>query len=515
MQRFNSAVEAVCGTCDLLFTTVARRRPRSLSALPFAGRGASCPDPRPALRPLRLLFVCIGFASALLLALAHSASAQGTSFEVSNIGQATASESSDLGDNDVLQKFRTAAHIDAYTGYTVTSVGIAFGAVSSPNSVPTVSILKTATASHPERKIADLTPPASLSANSVNTWTATGVQLEPYTFYAVRVDSAGGQSNQGNRIRQTSSGSEASSGVSGWHISDQFLHRGASGGQWHGTSRSLKIRISGTANPAVAPDVASVTRHSPSSSPTNADSVVWRVAFSKAVRNVDATDFTVSGTTATIAVAAADGEGVAYDVTLSGGNLADLDATVTLSVASGHNVEDLDGRALSGTTPTGRNDNAYVIDNTGPTILHVRPRSDMQNVTNADTLVWHVTFSEPVVNLRAFDIYFADEYDHWLFIMRHSGKLQRLTGAVYEISLDHKLGARYRHGSIVGERHGGRRGPHQHEPEGDYTATYTAHVGLGSDFDVSDVAGNLLTTELQIPGPPSTIYLAPPVVYLV
>ena len=72
-----------------------------------------------------------------------------------------------------------------------------------------------------------------------------------------------------------------------------------------------------------APRVASIVRETPTSSPTNADSLTWRVTFSEAVSNVDAADFVVSGTTATVtAVAAVSGVTGAYDVTASGGNLA-------------------------------------------------------------------------------------------------------------------------------------------------------------------------------------------------
>ena len=90
-----------------------------------------------------------------------------------------------------------------------------------------------------------------------------------------------------------------------------------------------------------APRVASITRQNPTVSPTNADSLTWRVTFSEAVSNVDAADFAVSGTTATVtAVAAVSGVTGAYDVTASGGNLASVSATVTLTISSSHNIAD-------------------------------------------------------------------------------------------------------------------------------------------------------------------------------
>ena len=126
--------------------------------------------------------------------------------------------------------------------------------------------------------------------------------------------------------------------------------------------------ITGTVD-TTAPRVASIVRQTPTSSPTNADSLTWRVTFSEAVSNVDAADFVVSGTTATVtAVAAVSGVTGAYDVTASGGNLAGVSATVGLAISSSHNIEDGASNALSNTAPTGTNDNSYVVDNTAPTV---------------------------------------------------------------------------------------------------------------------------------------------------
>ena len=126
--------------------------------------------------------------------------------------------------------------------------------------------------------------------------------------------------------------------------------------------------ITGTVD-TTAPRVASITRQNPTSSPTNADSLTWRVTFSEAVSNVNAADFVVSGTTATVtAVAAVSGVTGAYDVTASGGNLAGVGATVGLAIAASHNIQDGASNALSNTAPTGTNDNSYVVDNTAPTV---------------------------------------------------------------------------------------------------------------------------------------------------
>ena len=118
-------------------------------------------------------------------------------------------------------------------------------------------------------------------------------------------------------------------------------------------------------NDTTPPRVTSITRQTPSSSPTAADSLTWRVTFNEAVQNVDAADFQVSGTTAVLTVDRV-GATNAYDVTASGGNLANLDDTVTLSFASGQDIEDTSGNRLSVTTPTAANDNNFVVSNTSP-----------------------------------------------------------------------------------------------------------------------------------------------------
>ena len=149
-----------------------------------------------------------------------------------------------------------------------------------------------------------------------------------------------------------------------------------------------------------APRVASIVREAPTSSPTNADSLTWRVTFSETVLNVDAADFAVSGTTATVtAVAAVSGVAGAYDVTASGGDLASVSATVTLAISSSHNIRDGASNALSNTAPTGTNDNSYVVDNTAPSVTI----SDVPATSDAPFTATF-TFSEAVTGFAVGDI---------------------------------------------------------------------------------------------------------------
>ncbi len=151
-----------------------------------------------------------------------------------------------------------------------------------------------------------------------------------------------------------------------------------------------------------APGVASIVHQTPGSSPTNADSVTWRVTFSKDVKNVDAADFTVSNTTAQLNFSEVTASRV-YDVTASGGNLAGLNATVTLGFAGGQNIADLADNALSNTAPTGTDESAYVIDNTAPGVASIVHQTPGSSPTNADSVTWRVTFSEDVKNVNAAD----------------------------------------------------------------------------------------------------------------
>ena len=80
----------------------------------------------------------------------------------------------------------------------------------------------------------------------------------------------------------------------------------------------------------------SFTRLTPATNPTSADSLVFRATFNGAVSDVDTSDFVVNGATTAIVsdVQNADaGAGLLWDITVSGGDLADFDGTVGLDLA--------------------------------------------------------------------------------------------------------------------------------------------------------------------------------------
>ncbi len=114
---------------------------------------------------------------------------------------------------------------------------------------------------------------------------------------------------------------------------------------------------------ATAPSTTSFVRQTPATSPTNADTLVFRATFSEAVANVDTGDFAVTGTTATVTNVAVVSTSQ-YDVTVSGGNLATFNGTVGLNLKTGQNITDLAGNPLPTTEPT--TDETYTLDNLAP-----------------------------------------------------------------------------------------------------------------------------------------------------
>ena len=89
-----------------------------------------------------------------------------------------------------------------------------------------------------------------------------------------------------------------------------------------------------------APTVTSIDAPGPDVILTNSDTPTWRVTFSEAVKNVDSTDFVITGTTATLTVTAVTSMTGVYDVTASGGDLATVNGAVTLAFAADQNIAD-------------------------------------------------------------------------------------------------------------------------------------------------------------------------------
>ncbi|WP_270373873.1 Ig-like domain-containing protein [Marinicauda sp. Alg238-R41] len=171
----------------------------------------------------------------------------------------------------------------------------------------------------------------------------------------------------------------------------------------------------------VSPRISSLVRHSPATETTDADALTWRVTFDETVTGVGDADFSVSGTTATIASVTDQGSN-RYDVTASGGDLASLEGTVTLSVLP-NGIQDSAGNTLTNTAPTGTNQPSYQVSNdtTPPSVTLSSTASDP--VSGAFPVT--ITFSESVTGFAAGD----------LSLTNATASAFSGTGAVYTVTI--------------------------------------------------------------------------------
>jgi parallel beta-helix repeat protein len=148
-------------------------------------------------------------------------------------------------------------------------------------------------------------------------------------------------------------------------------------------------------NSLVGPTVLSISRLTPSAQIVNATSVVFRVVFDMPVNNVDANDFTFTGSTVSgpqVTNINTSSPFTTYDITVANytgdGNL-QLNVIVhpTNPILSNPGGEPITGGFNGGA-------NAYTIDNTAPTVSSITLPS--ANPTTAASVQFTVTFSENV-----------------------------------------------------------------------------------------------------------------------
>ncbi|MGB7431086.1 MAG: Ig-like domain-containing protein [Ahrensia sp.] len=173
-----------------------------------------------------------------------------------------------------------------------------------------------------------------------------------------------------------------------------------------------------------APRVTSITRET--NPTTNDDELVWTISFSEPVGGFDKDDLEITGVQGEIEVkveAKTDQASVSpwhflnsvlgvqsahansalaqsYTVTVSGGNIADGNVTVTLALATNSSVFDGSGNTLGNPVPTGSNEGAIVVvnDTISPTVVITAP-SEVRGPFTAT-----FTFSEPVTGFAANDV---------------------------------------------------------------------------------------------------------------
>ncbi|MCR9196933.1 MAG: hypothetical protein NXH88_19515, partial [Hyphomonas sp.] len=139
-----------------------------------------------------------------------------------------------------------------------------------------------------------------------------------------------------------------------------------------------------------APRVRSIVRQNPSTSQTNLTELVFRVAFDEAVEDVTTASFAVTGgSTAEVTGIDPVAGGLAYDVTVSGGNLDAYSGQVGLSVIidTDSPIQDAVGNALASSALISDSEE-FTIDTIGPRLGNVSRAPGSDAITNEDVVVF-------------------------------------------------------------------------------------------------------------------------------
>ncbi|WP_429081942.1 beta strand repeat-containing protein, partial [Brassicibacter mesophilus] len=161
------------------------------------------------------------------------------------------------------------------------------------------------------------------------------------------------------------------------------------------TLYSFTINSASTDPPpeTTAPNVTSITRLNPVNEATNAETVTYCIAFDETVSGVDINDFalTTTGTaTGTIASVSTD-SGATRDVTV---NNISGNGTLRLDLKNnGTGIIDTAGNAISGGFTLGE---IYTVDTISPSVSSIARLTPVDELTNATSVTYRVTFNEVV-----------------------------------------------------------------------------------------------------------------------
>ena len=132
---------------------------------------------------------------------------------------------------------------------------------------------------------------------------------------------------------------------------------------------------------------------SPASSPTNADTLTFRVNFNEPVQHVDITDFALNSSSTAELSGFSAVSGNEYDITVSGGNLAGFNGTVGLDLAASQDITDMTGNALLSGEPGA--DLIYMVDNTQPAVT-INQASSQSDPTGSSPVHFTAVFNEDI-----------------------------------------------------------------------------------------------------------------------
>lgn len=213
------------------------------------------------------------------------------------------------------------------------------------------------------------------------------------------------------------------------------------------------------------------SRFSPADEVTNADGLIFRAVFDGDVRNVDVSDFSVSGTSASVVEVIPLVGLREFEIVVTGGDLPGYNGLVGLDLQPGQDIADAAGNGLAGAEPPV--DQSYILDNEAPALIAFERFDPVDQVTNADTLTFLARFSEAMDNVAASDF--------------------EVTGTT---------------ATITGVTAGAGNSQYQLQLSGGNLATMNGTVGLNvaANPTVADPAGNLLLA--SEPGTDQTYSLA-------
>lgn len=155
-------------------------------------------------------------------------------------------------------------------------------------------------------------------------------------------------------------------------------------------NRDIKIDAVG------APSIVSITRQDPTATITTADSLKFRVTFSESVKNVDFSDFVVTGLTMP-SVNVLPFSGNIFDVVVTGGDINVFNGVVGLNIAPGVDIVDvaMPGNQLPA-TPEPPIDETYTLDNVAPFVVSINQTASQPDPTSEQPVRFTVVFSEEI-----------------------------------------------------------------------------------------------------------------------
>ncbi|MGB7711304.1 MAG: DUF4347 domain-containing protein, partial [Microcoleus sp.] len=150
---------------------------------------------------------------------------------------------------------------------------------------------------------------------------------------------------------------------------------------------------------SIPPTITSITRQTPTTTITNANSVVYQVDFSEGVQGLDVGDFALTPTGTAKGTIASVSATVGNSVTVTVDNITG-DGDLRLDTAATPTIQDNAGNNLTAPFTTG---DIYTLDKTPPTITKISRQNPTTATTNANSVVYQVDFSEGVQGLDVSD----------------------------------------------------------------------------------------------------------------